>query len=312
MKNANSSKLIKKLLFAPVYISMAMLSTVLFAQEPQPAQPEKQTGEVTKISFVPEAQQDPRFHVTEPTFDIRMDSQGRGEILDVVFEIQNNTKERVDLYGYVIAFRETDAVDNAARGWIPYPSWRKHDPSRSTYLVRGIKITPVQLDPDSIWSENDPEYTKVHRTINRLKTSVGSAVPIMDVLPPMSFYLNAISKIPAQGVKFSVYGTMGPEKGKALVTDYLPPDQAKNKENYDISINHTHTVEHFQRKTIFRSHHMAFYTPNFKMYNMVSVILFEAQKADTNQNISDSDKEKAEDSIVFYRTFKIKRNLKML
>lgn len=260
----------------------------------------------TQDIFVPESQVDPRFNLKNISFDLRLDPRGRGEILDVVFELENNTRKPLELYGYVVAFTETDAVDESARLWIPYPNWRKRDPSRETYLVRNISITPEDIDQSLIWNENDPVYLKTERTFNRLRTSVGASVQLMDMFPPLSQYLSYITKNPAKGVKFLLHGTKGPGSGNKIHTNYLPPEKAREA-NVDPVLNHTFTIEYFQRKTIFRSHHMAHYQANYQLFNTVSIILFDAAKVDNKTNANGKN-----DGVVYYRTFKIDRELRIL
>lgn len=288
-------------------------ATTPVAAETKPAGP---ASAIQLQDFDPVAVKDPRFTLTNVNFDRRYAPNGVGEFLDVVFDLKNLTSEPVDFYAYVIAFWETDAVDLNSRRLIPYPTWRVNDPARGEYLVHYITITPKDLADEEIWSDKDPDYKHYSHIVQSMRDSVATTEPVSDVHPPYWKYLSYISQHPAQGLKFKLYGDKGPGQHEVIQTNYVPPtaEEKKNKVHRTLS-QHKFTIEHTRRMAIFRSHHYTAYRADFKFFNSVSIVLFDAKKADAYEEQRKAGGPKAGeakiDPLIYKQTFKIGRPLKM-
>ncbi|MCB1305955.1 MAG: hypothetical protein KDK37_16820, partial [Leptospiraceae bacterium] len=108
--------------------------------------------QISLEDYNPIAIDDPRIEVEDLSLDRRYSPDGRGEILDVMFSIRNLTNDPIELYAWVLAYRETNAVDENERRWIPYPSWRVSDPAKREFVVHFMKITPKDIPADKIWA----------------------------------------------------------------------------------------------------------------------------------------------------------------
>jgi len=197
----------------------------------QPATASNTQGRVaartTLEDYNPIAAADMRFSVGNINFDRRYAGNGLGEFLDVVFEVRNLTSQPFDLYGFVIAYYETDAVDRTTRSMIPYPSWRSNDPARDQFLIHYLTVTPdirVNRDEDKlegngqndhaimgmndqeIWDEHDPDYTAYKRIIQRMRDSVASSEPVQFVNPPLWKVLSYVINTPSRGLRFTLRG----------------------------------------------------------------------------------------------------------
>ncbi len=297
---------------------------VLISQTPPattpPAQPvaateSKPASAIQLQDFDPVAVKDPRFTLTNVNFDRRYASNGVGEFLDVVFDVRNLTSEPVEFYAYVIAFWETDAVDLNSRRLIPYPTWRINDPARSEYLVHYITVTPKDIPDTEIWSDKDPDYAHYSHIIQSMRDSVATTEPVSDVHPPYWKYLSYITQHPADGLKFKLYGDKGPGQHEVIQTNYIPPTAEEKKMKLHRTLpQHKYTIEHTRRMSIFRSHHYSPYRADFKFFNSVSIVLFDAKKADAYMEQRKAGVKQGEakiEPLVYKQTFKIGRPLKM-
>jgi hypothetical protein len=117
-------------------------------------------GVVTIDQYNPLAVTNAQFRVSGMNFDRRFAGNGWGEFLDVVFTLENLTAQDRDLYVFVAAYQETDAVDERQRQWVPYPRWRPRDFERESFLVQHIAVSPADIAEDKIWTEQDPDFQR--------------------------------------------------------------------------------------------------------------------------------------------------------
>lgn len=289
--------------------------SVLFGQAPGGAA----DGGVQRISlqdYNPKSERDSRIVVSNFNMDRRYASNGRGEFLDVIFDVYNQTSEAIDIYGFVLAFYETDAVLKEAREVIPYPSWRINDPDSSRFLVHFITITPLDIQPDEVWKVLDPEIkVSFESIIARMRNRPVSLGPIDHVRPPFWGYLTYISQKPTQGLRFKLYGEAGPgSKAEGLQTNYIPPTPEEKKSWMHKTLpQHKYTLEHSRRHTVFRSHHYSPFRANYKFFNMVSVLLFDAAKAEAleEQNKNPQPGQERINPLVYKQNYRIAREMKV-
>jgi hypothetical protein len=98
--------MIKKVLIIAV---ISFLSGVGFAQSPAVDQTKKTSTLESKDQFPPQSVTNDDFTVSQPTFLKKQNNEGKGEELEVGFDITNNTDNPHDLYIFVIAtYEETD------------------------------------------------------------------------------------------------------------------------------------------------------------------------------------------------------------
>ncbi|MBI3395885.1 MAG: hypothetical protein HY042_08625, partial [Spirochaetia bacterium] len=223
---------------------------------------------------------DTRFVVRNLNFDRRYAGNGLGEFLDVVFDIANLTSDPVDMYAYVLAYYETDAVDRAGRRLIPYPSWRINDPERNDFVVHFITTTPNDIADSDIWGEKDREYQRSEYIQKHLQASLGANEPLGKLRPPFWKVLNYVEHTPTKGLKFTLFGEKGPAPNEITQTNYEPPNAEEKKNRMHKTLEkHKYTLEHNRRLTTFRSHHFSPFRSRYVFFNSAAVLLFDAGKA---------------------------------
>ena len=230
-------------------------------------------------NYDPIAITDPRFIVDNLNLSRRYASNGEGEILDISFDITNLTSDPIEMSAYVMAFWETNAIDQPLRAYIPYPQWRIHDPDRERHLVHYMTVTPEDIPDEQIWTKDDPDYKKQRVIWNRMRNSVAGNRPIPEFRPPFWKYLTYMTSNPDKGLKFTLHGRTGPTLDKVVQSNYIPPTPEEKKKRMHKTLDkHKYTLLHNRRKVEFRSHHFTRYRADFKFFNMFSVVLFDLGK----------------------------------
>lgn len=299
--------------------------TLLFSEDPNitDADPDTTSGHdgtegpdvITLDQYNPVAVNDPRFKIHNITVERRYAGNGMGEVLDVVFEIHNRKREPVELIGWVIATKETNAVNENSRNLVPYPTWRTHDPLKEVFLVHNVHISPKQIPAEKIWSEKDKDYQIAQMQINRWRNAVATTEPIDDPYPPIWKYVAYISRYPTQGLAFTLPGVTSPTEDKAVQSDYIPMTAEERKNRVHKTLDqHTYTLEHMSRKTVYRTHHYEYYRDDMDFFNRVSILVFDAEKAKQYEEQAGrqlNDGEERINPMVYYRTFTIDRKLKI-
>ncbi|MBX7058633.1 MAG: hypothetical protein K1X75_11255 [Leptospirales bacterium] len=274
------------LLVAGLGTGAALLSQNIQSGQPAPTSaPDsgagQQAGVVLLEQFNPLAVTSPNFVVTGVNFDRRFAGNGWGEFLDVVFDLRSNIAQDLDLFVFVAAFYETDAVDMRQRQWIPYPSWRPRDFDRETFLVRHIAISPADIPDDKIWTDQDPEFQRQQLILNRMRNSVAGVIPIEDFHPPFWKYEHYMMQHPTEGLRITLSGENSPPTDRSILTNYIPPTQEERANRvHKTLIQHKYTVEFSRRSAIFRSHHFSRFRPNYAFFNRAAILVFDAKKAE--------------------------------
>ena len=221
-----------------------------------------------------------RFTITNLNFDRRFSPTGLGEFLDVVFDVKNLTSEDIDLYAFVLAYYETNAVNVPYRRVVPYPTWRVSDPEKEIFMVHEMTITPRDIPQENMWDDADPDLVKYRNIIRRMRNSGAIKAPIKDVLPPFWKYLSYLYMFPNEGLEFKLYGRSSPSEAEAIQTNFQKPTAEEKSTKIFKSISkHKYTLEHQRRQTIFRSHHYSEFRANYRFFNMVSIVIFDKEKS---------------------------------
>jgi hypothetical protein len=237
-------------------------------------------GGYSANNYIPLQLIDPRFQVTHFNLDRRFAGNGHGEFLDVVFDVNNLTSEDVRLFAFVVAFYESDAVNERARNWVPYPSWRDRDYMKEQFLIHHIAITPRDIPDSTIWNPSDSDYHDYATTITRMRESVAGDVPIPDIKPPFWKYIEYINAHPTRGLEFTLHGDKGPTPDKVLQSNFPVPTPEEQRVRIHKSLyKHKYDLYHDRRVTIFRSHHYSKFRADYHFFNRVAILLFDAEKA---------------------------------
>ena len=92
---------------------------------------------------------DDRFHVTEFNYSRRYSPEGKGEILEIVFIINNISEKPIDLKMFLLGFLEKNQVDENYRKLVPYPTWRSRDLDKENIGITLLDSLP-KIDPSLV------------------------------------------------------------------------------------------------------------------------------------------------------------------
>ena len=218
---------------------------------------------------------DERFVVKNVTFTPRFKNNGKGEVLDVIFDVENQTIDPVELGYSVVAFYEIDFVDKNARELVPYPSWREFDEDKDRNRVLFATLSPVHFNEkeeyEKIWKlKLEEDYNTclaAKATENACKFGRAKAtkqIKLGDKFypPPMWDMLNYIQEnFQKFQQKITVPGIMGlPTPAQVLL----------DKNNVELG-----KVFYSRTKATVISSHESSYRPDFQFFNKAAVLIFE-------------------------------------
>ena len=182
------------------------------------------------------------FDVKNVSFSRRYGSAGKGEVLQVGFEVHNKTSKRVDLKLFVVGFHEKDNVDPVRRWRIEYPRWRVKDFDKEDLHIVLLDSVPTierkRVDPNI---NADDEFT----------------------FPRFIEYVQYLDKNPANGIPFKVYGL------EDMPPTTLKPADLKKGNNYQIV--------NAKFKTNVTTLLFSKYKPGHKFFNYIGIIIYDSQ-----------------------------------
>jgi hypothetical protein len=78
---------------------------------------------------------DDRFSVENVSFWKKNATDGKGDYLEVTFDIVNKSEDAIPLKMFLIAFNERDLVDSEYRRFVEYPKWRVFDEDKKMHKL---------------------------------------------------------------------------------------------------------------------------------------------------------------------------------
>lgn len=78
---------------------------------------------------------DDRISVENVSFWKKNATDGKGDYLEVTFDIMNKSEDAIPLKMFLIAFNERDLVDNEYRRYVEYPKWRVFDEDKKMHKL---------------------------------------------------------------------------------------------------------------------------------------------------------------------------------
>ena len=79
----------------------------------------------------------------------RYDYQGKGEVLEVIFDVKNKTLDTLDLKLFLLGFHQKDGINSKYRKLVPYPSWRKRDLDKYNFKIVFLDSIP-KINPSDV------------------------------------------------------------------------------------------------------------------------------------------------------------------
>lgn len=177
---------------------MAVMAAFVGLNAQNQDQPQSQVKSKVPINA---ALTDNRFELDNVTFFKRMENTYMS--LNVNFDLKNHTDKDLKLKLYLIAYCETDNVDDGFRKWFKYPQWRKRD------LDKEVK---KYLIVDSI-----PELDK---------KNVDNSFSKPNEFPSFQKYLQYINGNPDTGFDITVQGVNSGSKSQSNAKNISVVNQA--------------------------------------------------------------------------------------
>ena len=289
--NQSMNKLFKYL-FLSLTLSLTLTITAQEAKNTPPPAKDGAKSEAKKEDtltmlkdYTPIAELDPCFSVKGISYLKRAAHNGKGDVLDVQVNLENNENTTRDYSVYVFAYHESKipVVNKLA----PPPVWRENDPHKLDTTVDFSVLCPEKLTPKDVWGEAGLKAKEEKSEKEKLK---GFTYVVGE--PSLNEYMLYLTKKPEKALKIKLYSAEVP-KEKATETNFQN-DQAELKRdvNYKAVDTHTYTVFNSKYKTTVTTHHYSEHRNNFFFFNKVAVLIFDSKNALVYRSIEDIGKKR--------------------
>ena len=134
---------------------------------------------------------DDRFLVTDFNYLRKFSPTGKGEVLEVMFDINNKTESNIDFKMYILGFLEENKVSDSYRQLVPYPHWRKKDLDKDKFGIVLVDSLP-KINPSLITKD----YFNESSTYQKIDFPYAGFIP----------YLKYIDKNSSLGVDVKLLG----------------------------------------------------------------------------------------------------------
>ena len=131
-----------------------------------------------------------QFSVNNLSFFRRYDQKGKGELLEIIFNVTNKTLKILDLKLFIVGFHEKSGINSEYRKLVPYPTWRKRDFEKDVRQIDFLDSIP-KINP------SDVQRLQVKTTLQGMNLNEEYASFLA--------YIQHIKKISDSGVPFKLY-----------------------------------------------------------------------------------------------------------
>lgn len=283
-------------LFKYLFLSLTFsLTLTLTAQEAKNTPPPAKDGAKSEAKkedtlamlkdYTPIAQLDPSFSVKEISYLKRAAHNGKGDVLDVQVNLENNENTTRDYSVYVFAYHESKipVVNKLA----PPPAWRENDPHKLDTTVDFSVLSPEKIAPKDVWGEDGLKAKQEKAEKEKLK---GFYYVVGE--PSLNEYMLYLTKKPEKALKIKLYSAEVP-KDKAIETNFKNDEaELKRDVNYKAVDTHTYTVFNSKYKTNITTHHYSEHRNNYFFFNKVAVLIFDSKNALVYRSIEDIGKKR--------------------
>ncbi len=248
---------------------------------------ERKTSEKEELSknYAPFYNRNERIKINDLSFERRPIVHSSNESLDIAFSLDNMTSETLELYAFVVAFYECDALSsNEFIKQLPQLKWRKRNFAKEIFFVLRASMSPKDILPNEIWSgvESDDyiEQKKNLQELNRYNPGVNAST----IFPPIWKYSSYMQANPKKGIRMFLKGdpvfTKKELKGSGAEFQYLNAQNLLriNENGRPVMGPSTlrYTLSHSPRRILFRSFH--YYPKSTGFFNKVLIQIYEASK----------------------------------
>ncbi len=248
-----------------IKITMALLvmmsGYILYAQAPDKKNEDDSAKAGETIPLKGGSLYDERFGLEKFSFYKKYASSGKGEILEMYFDIVNHTDQKVNLKMYVFSVCEKDKVTPQRDYKGGYPNWRKRDFERESIIIRNFYSIP-ELDKEKVkeWAIdtrielNNQREEKEKLSMNKETMMKSYDVDLID-------YISFAEKNIENGVDVLLRGS---EESQETAKTSIGGD------NYQMFQN--------PRKTTIIAHMFSKFRKDYSFFNRIGVILYDVDQ----------------------------------
>ena len=235
--------------------------------------------------YTPVPTLDPSFSVRGINFLRRAAHNGKGDVLDVQFTVENMEASTRDYSFYVLAYHETkNPIFNTLA---PPPAWRENDPNSKNTIVKFSVLVPERMENPAkeVWGDSVLKQKTEKVESNKLK---GYEAELGE--PSLNEYMFYLTKKPEKALKFKLAGEA---IEKSTASNYESSEAELKRDMNLTAVNkHTYTIFNSKYKTTILTHHYSEFRPNFVFFNRVAILIFDKDNKLVYRTIQDIGKKR--------------------
>lgn len=242
----------KTVIFILLAISMGLTTAPLTGQNNNTGN-DNGDNKDSEVKLSAGVARDERFSVDNLYFFRRYAPSGRGELLEVTFDINSNVELDIPLKLFVIGFYERDRTDEGHRRFIDYPVWRERDFEKESNKITFFDSIPaIEHEKVDQWNaERRGEEKKEEENDKMKRWRKTDYQQFLD-------YVLYINNNPEEGIDFKLQGLKNTQQ------------VVHRKDAYNI-------VEEPLKTTVFAQLYSRFKT-NRIFFNRLGLILYDTEQ----------------------------------
>ena len=194
-------------------------------------------------------------------------SSGRGEFLNVSFDLINKSDKTKEYLVYVLALHEAVVP-------VPYPSnWRADDPQKNIKIIKFQKLSPELLEDKIVIGEK----TTADMANLKYKSVLNQSLNRLDE-PGLDNFINYLIKNPDKALKVKVFGNESPAKSEYITSNLSTLKEERDRDVNYATENHTWTIQNNKFTTTVTTHHFSLYRNDYLFFNKILVLVFDPSR----------------------------------
>jgi hypothetical protein len=194
-------------------------------------------------------------------------SSGRGEFLNVSFDLINKSDKTKEYLVYVLALHEAVVP-------VPYPSnWRADDPQKNIKIIKFQKLSPELLEDKTVIGEK----TTADMANLKYKSILNQSLNRLDE-PGLDNFINYLIKNPDKALKVKVFGNESPAKSEYVTSNLSTLKEERDRDVNYATENHTWTIQNNKFTTTVTTHHFSLYRNDYLFFNKILVLVFDPSR----------------------------------
>ena len=211
--------------------------------------------------------EDPNLEVRNTNYLKTYASSGRGEFLNVTFDLINKSEKTKEYLVYVLALHEAVVP-------VPYPSnWRADDPQKNIKIIKFQKLSPELLEDKIVIGEK----TTADMANLKYKSVLNQSLNRLDE-PGLDNFINYLIKNPDKALKVKVFGNESPAKSEYITSNLSTLKEERDRDVNYATENHTWTIQNNKFTTTVTTHHFSLYRNDYLFFNKILVLVFDPSR----------------------------------